>query len=60
MVKTVFKNPALKIRIWGWASYQDVFEKTPWHLTEYCYTTRFSGKAESELPEGVNFDNCPT
>ena len=60
MVKLAFKNPTLKIRIWGWAIYRDVFDKTPWHLTEYCYVTRFSGKADSDLPDAVAFDNCST
>ena len=58
-VKMAFKIP-IRIRIWGWVRYQDVFKGTPWHLDEYCYFVRFSGKPEADLPEGANYDNCPT
>lgn len=26
-----------KVYFWGWSVYQDVFPRTPWHLTEFCY-----------------------
>jgi len=49
-----------KFRAWGWAKYRDVFEGTPLHLTEFCFDVRFYGKPESESPDRVIFDHCPT
>jgi hypothetical protein len=31
--------------IWGWAEYDDIFENTPRHRTEFCYEIFFVGAA---------------
>jgi hypothetical protein len=30
-------NHQLHLYFWGWASYDDVFDKTPHHITKFCY-----------------------
>ena len=57
--KIAYKN-SIRIRVWGWARYQDVFKGTPWHLTEYCYYLHFSGKSGTAMPEAFAFHNCLT
>ena len=52
------------IYFWGWTRYKDVFERTPTHLTEFCYElTNVEGNVTSTNPNEsvrVTFSNCPT
>jgi hypothetical protein len=36
---------AKHLYIWGWAEYDDIFEGTPRHRTEFCYEVFFVGAA---------------
>ena len=36
---------AKHLYIWGWAEYDDIFDNTPRHRTEFCYELFFTGAA---------------
>jgi hypothetical protein len=31
------KNRTAYLYLYGWAKYRDVFDKTPWHITKFCF-----------------------
>jgi hypothetical protein len=49
--------------LWGWAKYNDVFEKTPEHITRFCYSLTPIAVNRDERAKLVTlryrFNNCP-
>jgi hypothetical protein len=59
------RDKGFHLYFWGWAMYQDVFKKTPVHVTLFCTEfTNFQGDPTRPTPTGAvpihaNYISCP-
>lgn len=49
-----------RLYVYGWATYRDIFDKTPDHLTEFCMMLAlFKGPTPSDPKAGAEWSYCP-
>jgi hypothetical protein len=46
------KQPAY-VYLYGWATYRDIFNGTPLHLTKFCYQSQFTGNPVAATTKGL-------
>jgi hypothetical protein len=63
VAEELIANKQMRLFMWGWAKYNDVFLNTKSHLTKYCWeivinrVSGEAGKADALLASSIN---CPT